>query len=127
MKKVLKWTAIILGSIIGLLILAIAAIYAISEVRFNRAYQVPAAPVEIPKDPAAIAYGEHLANIRGCKACHGGDLSGQIEFQDPMVGVIANANLTGGRGSEVSDYTIEDWARAVRQYGTASGRMANRC
>lgn len=114
MKKVLKWTAIILGSLVGLLILAVAAVYAISEVRFNRTYQVQAARVEIATDAESIAYGEHIAGIRGCKACHGDDLSGQIEFQDPMVGVIANANLTDGQGSEVIDYTPEDWARAIR-------------
>jgi hypothetical protein len=26
-------------------------------------------------------------------ACHGDDLAGQIEFEDPTVGHIANANL----------------------------------
>lgn len=31
-----------------------------------------------------------------------------------MVGVIANANLTGGQGSEVIDYTVEDWVRSIR-------------
>lgn len=114
MKKVLKWIGIILGGLIGLLVLAVGAVYAISEYRFNRTYEVHVAPVEIPTDPAAIAYGEHIASIRGCKGCHGADLSGEIEFQDPMVGVIANANLTGGQGSEVIDYTIEDWVRSIR-------------
>jgi mono/diheme cytochrome c family protein len=113
-KKVLKWIGIILGGLIGLLVLAVGAVYAISEYRFNRTYEVHVAPVEIPTDPAAIAYGEHIASIRGCKGCHGADLSGEIEFQDPMVGVIANANLTGGQGSEVIDYTIEDWVRSIR-------------
>jgi hypothetical protein len=31
-----------------------------------------------------------------------------------MVGVIANANLTGGQGSEVANYTTEDWVRSIR-------------
>ena len=114
MKRVLKWIGIGLGSLILLLMLAAGAVYAISEVRFNRTYEIQAAPVEIPTDAEAIAYGEHIASIRGCKACHGENLSGQIEFQDPMVGVIANANLTRGQGSEVSDYTSEDWARSIR-------------
>ncbi len=97
-----------------MLILAIAAVYAISEVHFNRTYSVQVEPVAIPNDAASIAYGEHIANIRGCKTCHGKDLSGQIEFQDPLVGTIANANLTGGKGSEVIDYTTEDWVRSIR-------------
>jgi mono/diheme cytochrome c family protein len=115
MEKVLKWIGIVLGGLVGLLILAVATVYAVSEYRFNRTYDVEVAPVEIPTDPEAIAYGDHIANIRGCKGCHGEGLSGEIEFQDPMVGVIANANLTGGRGSEVTDYTVEDWARSIRE------------
>jgi cytochrome c553 len=122
MRKVVKWFGIVLGLLLGLLILAAAAVFAISEYRFNRTYEVAVEPVAIPTDPEAIAYGEHIANIRGCKACHGEDLSGQIEFQDPMVGVIANANLTGGRGSEVIDYTLEDWDRAVRHGIGADGK-----
>lgn len=114
MKKVLKWIGFALGGLVGLILFAVAAVYALSAFRFNRTYEVQVEPVEIPTDQESIAYGEHLASIRGCKACHGEDLSGQIEFQDPMVGVIANANLTRGAGSEVVDYTVEDWDRAIR-------------
>lgn len=114
MKKVLKWIGLGLVVLIGLLVLVVVAVYAISEYRFNRSYEVRVAPVEISTDPDAIAYGEHIASIRGCKGCHGEDLSGQIEFEDPLVGVISNANLTGGQGSEVIGYTTEDWVRSIR-------------
>jgi cytochrome c553 len=114
MKKVLKRIGFALGGLMGLILLAVAAVYVISTFRFNRTYEVQGEAVAIPTDPESIEYGEHVASIRGCKACHGNDLSGQIEFQDPMVGVIANANLTGGAGSEVVDYTVEDWDRAIR-------------
>jgi hypothetical protein len=116
MKKLLKWVGILAGILLGLLILAVGAAYALSEYHFNRTYQVQVKPVAIPTDAASIAYGEHIANIRGCKGCrHGDDLSGQIELQGPLVGTIANANLTGGKGSEVIDYTTEDWVRSIRQ------------
>ena len=114
MKKVLKWIGIGLMVLLGLTVLGVVAVYALSEYRFNRTYEIQVEPVAIPAAPEAIAYGEHVASIRGCKACHGDDLSGQIEFQDSMVGVIANANLTRGQGSEVTDYTIESWVRAIR-------------
>ena len=114
MKKRLKWLGIVLAGLVGLLLLASAAVFIISTYRFNRTYEIQVEPVAIATDPEAIAYGEHIANIRGCKGCHGADLSGQIEFQDPMVGVIANANLTGGEGSEIIDYTTEDWVRSIR-------------
>ena len=114
MKKALKWIGITLAGLIGLVLIAGAAVYIASEIRFNRTYQVQVEPVEIPTAPEAIASGEHIASIRGCKVCHGEDLSGEIEFADPMVGVIANANLTGGHGSEVIGYTTDDWVRAIR-------------
>ena len=114
MRKLLTWIAVAVGALIGFVLLTTAAVYVISEIRFNRTYDVQVEPVPVPDDPESISYGEHIASIRGCKACHGADLSGEIEFQDPMVGVIANANLTGGRGSEVADYTVEDWVRAIR-------------
>jgi hypothetical protein len=114
MRKLLKWIGIALGGLVLFLLVSAGIIYAVSEARFNRTYDVKVKAVTIPNDPELIAYGEHIASIRGCKTCHGYDLSGQIEFQDPMVGVIANANLTGGAGSEVIGYTIEDWDRAIR-------------
>lgn len=114
MKKVLKWIAVTLAGLVGLLLLAIGVVYALSGARFNRTYQIEVEPIAIPTDAESIAYGEHLARIRGCKGCHGENLSGEIEFSDPMVGVFANANLTGGAGSEVIDYAPEDWVRSIR-------------
>ena len=113
MKAVVKWAGIVVGGLLVLLLIAVAGIYAVSEYRFNRRYDVTVQAVPIPADPTAVAYGEHLASIRGCKGCHGENLSGEIEFQDPLVGVIANANLTGGAGSEVVNYTPEDWVRSI--------------
>ncbi len=114
MGRILKWIGAVLLGLIALLLVAAGLVYALSEARFNRTYDVEVDGVVVPTDAGAIAYGEHIANIRGCIACHGDDLSGQIEFEDPLVGVIANANLTGGAGSEVIDYTIADWDRSIR-------------
>jgi mono/diheme cytochrome c family protein len=102
------------GVLVGLIALAVGAVYALSEYSFNRTYDVQVAPVAIPTDAESIAYGEHIASIHGCKACHGDDLSGQALTGGPLVGVIAMANLTGGAGSEVADYTVEDWVRSIR-------------
>jgi cytochrome c553 len=114
MRKIFIWIGIVIGGLVGLLLIAAGVVYVVSEARFNRKYDIQVEPVSIPADADSIAYGEHIASIRGCKACHGEDLSGEIEFEDPMVGLIANANLTGGSGSEVINYTTEDWDRAIR-------------
>lgn len=122
MRKVLKWIGIGLGALAGLIVLAVGAVYAVSAARFNRIYDIQVEPVEIPTDPESIAYGEHIASIRGCKACHGDDLSGQAESGGPLVGVIAMANLTGGAGSKAGDYTVEDWVRSIRHGVGPDGR-----
>ena len=122
MGKVLKWIGIILGVVIGLLLIAAAAVYGISTYRFNRTYEVQIEAVEIPTDQASIVYGEHVSAIRSCMACHGDDLAGQIEFEDPTVGRIANANLTSGEGGVGAAYRDEDWVRAIRHGLTPDGK-----
>jgi mono/diheme cytochrome c family protein len=114
MLKVLKWIAIVIGGLAAIILLAVGIVYGLSNARLDHTYTVQVQTVPIPTDQASIAYGKHLASIHGCMACHGDNLAGEIEFQDPMVGVISNANLTTGRGSDVFDYTIEDWVRAIR-------------
>lgn len=114
MRKVLKIVGILFGGLLALLLAAVGVIYLLSNARFNRTYEVEVSPVSTPDDPESLAYGKHLASIRGCFGCHGDDLSGQIEFQDAMFGVIANANLTGGAGSEVIGYSNQDWVRSIR-------------
>jgi hypothetical protein len=56
MRNVLKWIGIILGVVIGLLLIAVAAVYGISTYLFNRTYDVQVEMVEIPTDEASIKY-----------------------------------------------------------------------
>jgi mono/diheme cytochrome c family protein len=114
MKKLLKWIGIVFGCLVVLLLLAVGGVYALSNARFNKTYEIRVEPVEIPTDAESIAYGKHIAAIRSCMACHGDDLSGRIEFEDPLVGTIANANLTSGRGGIANTYSDADWARTIR-------------
>ncbi len=84
MRQILKRIGIVLGNLFGLILSAIAAVYILSNARFNRTYDIQVEDVEIPTDAAAIEYGGHVATIRGCIDCHGENISGRIEFEDPM-------------------------------------------
>ena len=53
-----------------------------------------------------------MATIRGCVDCHGDNLAGRVVLDDPAIGRLAGANLTGGRASGA--LTSRDWERAVR-------------
>ncbi len=68
----------------------------------------------MPLDSAAVARGEHIALIHGCRDCHGKDLGGRV-FLDIPPGRFVAPNLTGGRGGVGRSYRDHDWDRAIRQ------------
>ncbi|CAN5566104.1 hypothetical protein BH23BAC1_BH23BAC1_32740 [soil metagenome] len=41
-------------------------------------------------------------------------MAGQILLDDPAIGLVATANLTRGKGGISSDFTDQDWIRAIR-------------
>lgn len=112
MKRVLKWIGIILGSLLGIIILAYVGVTAVSASRLNRTYEVTADfDINVTHDPESIAEGERLYTIM-CQSCHGEDLAGQTE-SDLMFGQIFIANLTTGAGGIGGSYSDEDIARSV--------------
>jgi mono/diheme cytochrome c family protein len=115
-RKILKWIGIVLGSLIGLLVLAFVVLYTIGSVKwskFHGKYDVPVETIPIPTDPASIALGEHIANTRMCRDCHGEDLSG-ISDRAPGLITLSIPNLTPGAGGVGATNTDEDWVRAIR-------------
>ncbi|NJM39563.1 MAG: hypothetical protein HC853_01700 [Anaerolineae bacterium] len=117
MKKFLKILGVIFGGLVGLVLIAVVAIFAISESQINKAYAIKpeSLAVVVPTDANAIKEGERLANIRGCTGCHTPDLGGEPKFFDNPLAAISAANLTRGAGGRASGYTDEDWVRAIRQ------------
>lgn len=114
MKKVLKWIGIALGSLIGLLLLAGAALYLIGSASLNKTYDFPPSNLVIPTDAESIAFGKHRAEVL-CQGCHGPDLGGVIGwFADPALGSVDSANLTSGEGGIGDELTTEDFVRAIR-------------
>lgn len=139
MKKVLKWVGIVCSALAGLMVIASVVIYAKSQARLARIYDMPEETVAIPSDPASVERGRHIFQFRGCEACHsaGGylDLSGSdqaldahlslpsrdiphmegnIYLDDPAVGRVVASNLTSGKGGVAGGYTDRDWVHAIR-------------
>jgi mono/diheme cytochrome c family protein len=114
MRRPIKVFGIVLGSLAGLLVAAVAVIYLLAEARLNQTYAVPEEPIPIPTDAAAIARGEHLVQvIFFCTDCHGERLEGQVLFEDTLTGRLAPNNLTSGQGGLGRTYTDADWVRAI--------------
>lgn len=95
MNRLLRWTLLVLGSLLALIIVAYAAVYVLSERIMRRTYPVPSLTISIPTDAESIAEGRRLATIRGCfNGCHGKDAHGAVMFDEPMIARIVAPNLT---------------------------------
>jgi mono/diheme cytochrome c family protein len=123
MTRIFRWIGILLGGLVGLLAVAIAAIYLLSEQAMQRVYDIAPEAIVVPGDPAAIERGSHLVNtVAFCTECHGADLGGQIMESDPIVGTLVAANLTRGQGGAASTFTDADFVRAIRHGVNPEGK-----
>ena len=115
-RKILKWIGIVLGSLVGLLVLAFVVLYTIGTVKWNKMhgqYEVPFEAISIPTDQASIARGEHIATLNLCRMCHTESLNGQA-VSVPALFTFGIPNLTSGAGGVGATNTDEDWVRAIR-------------
>src|SRR6266536_5131548 len=97
-RKILKWIGIVLGSLIGLLVVAFVVLVIIGGARANKKYDIPVETISVPTDAEAIQRGEHVARIHFCQECHAENFSGTMYFAVPVLLRIASPNLTSGAG-----------------------------
>lgn len=114
MKSVMKWAGRIVGGLLVLVIVALAAVYGLSEYRMRKTYEVSPAPLAFQPTPDAVQKGARLAVVRGCTDCHGEKLGGKQFFDEMPVGRLFASNLTSGSGGVGATYTDQDWVRAIR-------------
>jgi mono/diheme cytochrome c family protein len=105
-----------------LILLAVAAVYAISSRHITRTYDFPDSPVRAATDSASLARGRHLVEAVGkCGECHAPDLGGRTLVDAPAMGRLSATNLTTGRGG-LGDYSDADFERALRHGVGRGGR-----
>ena len=114
MKKALRIVGVVVGSLVGIVLVAGIVLYVMGNARLNRVYEFPVSNITVPTDAASIEFGKHRAEVL-CQGCHGEDLSG-IEnwFNAGPLGTIDSANLTTGAGGVGGEFTTEDYVRAIR-------------
>ena len=112
----------ILAGLVGVVAVGLAVLYIWSEVRMNRSLDVEVAELSIEATDKQLERGEHVAAIRGCRDCHGPNLTGDVVLEDPMAGRISAPNLTPAEGTPVESYKPEDWLRAIRHGVSPEGR-----
>ncbi len=106
------WLARGAAALMIAVVLALGVIYGLSQRRMTAVYTITPPVPRVPTDAGAIARGEHVATIRGCRGCHGPNLAGETFIDAPLVVRLSGANLTPGRvGGAPSDI---DMVRAIR-------------
>ncbi|MCE6990024.1 c-type cytochrome [Dyadobacter sp. CY323] len=120
--KILKWTGIVLGAIVFILVTAYINVSINVNGRMNKTYTFSEEAIEIPSDSLTLARGKHLIAIKGCQDCHGTDLGGKIMNDDGAVGRLVASNLTKGSGGLPADYSDSDWLMALRHGVNKQGK-----
>jgi mono/diheme cytochrome c family protein len=111
-RKIFRWIGYLAAGLVGILVLAGAATFGISESRMARKFVVPQHPITPRTDSASLATGARLVKVKGCVDCHGANLGGSVMIDNFALGRLAAPNLTiGGRGAELEP---RDWERAIR-------------
>lgn len=112
MKRFLKWTGVVLLSLVIILALASFMLSRKFLKEFDKVYTVEVATINIPSDSASLERGRQLSV--SCRNCHDVDLAGKVFFDDPTIGTLPSSNLTRAKGSETEGYTDLDYVRALR-------------
>lgn len=118
----LKRVGYALGGLVALVVIAVAAVYALSEMRFRRTYTVPAEQIAVSDDSATLARGAHLVASVGCADCHGEGLRGHAMIDAAPMGRLVALNLTKGEGGVGAQLTPELIERAVRHGISPTGQ-----
>jgi mono/diheme cytochrome c family protein len=118
----LKRIGYAVGALVVVVIVAVGAVYAMSELRFRKTYSVPDEHIAVSDDSATLARGAHLAASVGCADCHGEGLRGNAVIDAPPMGRLVALNLTKGEGGVGGQLTPELIERAVRHGVSPSGQ-----
>lgn len=123
MRRILKWFLVILGSLVGLLIVAFIGLALYATMKFKPKYtDRPLYPISADTSPAGLARGKYLMeDAMNCsEACHspeGKPFQGTHEniSQGPISLVFAVPNLTPDQATGLGSWSDAQIARAIRE------------
>jgi cytochrome c553 len=95
MKKLLKWTGIVIAGLSTTLLLILAYAYFASERELHRTFSAAdTGTLVVPTDPAAISAGRRIATLSGCMHCHGDKLTGGLVDDIPNLVRLVAPNIS---------------------------------
>jgi mono/diheme cytochrome c family protein len=114
-RRVLKWAAVTIVSIVAV---AAIVVYGLSEYQLRRRFDIAATSITVPTDSASLAAGRHVFETRGCTGCHGPGASGKVFFDDPMIARLVAPNVPAA----IRGYSDPELARLLRHGVRPDGR-----
>jgi len=122
MSPLIRNLLIGLGAVVVLLLIAAISVYVAGGRLLTASMSVPAESIEVPTDTASLQRGAHLAQIWGCRDCHGTDLGGTLMIDGMPFARLSAPNLTAGAGGVGASFTPADYERAIRHGVGGDGR-----
>lgn len=116
MNKLLRWTGYGLAGLLGIVVIAGLAIWALSARAL--AQRVEPKPERLVMAGANVANGQHLLQSRGCIDCHGDGLKGRKFLDEGGLATLYAPNLTLV-AAQASDQQL---AQGIRQGVGHDGR-----
>ena len=114
MGRVTKWIGFGLAGVVGLFLIVMVIVHAVSARRMSKVYSFNEPPLSVPTDSVSVAKGRHFVQAIGkCAGCHGDDFAGKVLIDDPIMGRLYAANITRGKGG-LTSFTDADYVRAIR-------------
>jgi mono/diheme cytochrome c family protein len=104
--------------VVSIVVLAVIAVYSVSELKLRQTFDIAAAPVTIPTDSATLANGRHIFETRGCQGCHGKGLVGKVFFDEPRVARLVAPNVP----KAIRSYSDPELVRLLRHGIRPNGR-----
>jgi mono/diheme cytochrome c family protein len=110
------------ASIAAVVAILALTVFLLSNRVLHARYNGIGTPVTVAPTADLVATGRHLAEIRGCVACHGADAGGAVVMDNRAMGTIYGPNLTRGEGGVGAALSDADWERAIRHGVNPYGR-----
>jgi cytochrome c553 len=111
MKTLLKWAGRTLVAVLVLILLSAGFVFLRSSTLLTERHRKPVVHrLVVTGSPEQLARGRHLADVAGCRDCHGADLTGRLFHDEPNIARIWAPNLT----LVARDWSAEDIDRALR-------------
>lgn len=116
-RRARTWAGRVLTALAVVLLVAVGALYLLSERILRQVHDEPLVPIVVPGDSASIAEGGRLALIHGCRGCHAPDLSGHVWEDNFLIGEINAPSLTLAAQKYSDDELVRIIRRGVRPDG----------